>query len=820
MCGCAGRGVTFGRVSAELSALPSNTPVIVGVGQFSERIDDQDYRALSAADLAAGALRAAIADTDADAAAVVDALDTFAAVRAFDAAHPFATAPLGAPDNVARAVAARVGARPRRAILGPTGGQSPQRLLTELCGDIADGRCEAAVLFGAEAISTVRNLMARPANGDRKSAEPTGSDTERPDFTEHAPGSLDDRGYGTDGMTPAQAVIHHMGEAAVFYTVFENARRARLGVTRAEYARSMGELFAPMSALAADNPHAAAPVARAAEDLVAVGERNRLITDAYPRLLVARDQVNQAGAIVVVSLDLARRLGVPEARMVFLHGHADLTEREMLVRPDLGSSPAAVAAVRCALDMAGIGVDELTVMDLYSCFPIAVFNICDGLGLDPGDPRGLSVTGGLPYFGGPGNNYTTHAIAEVVARVRDQPSSYGLVVANGGLLSKHSAGVYASTPVAWRPGDTTAVQTALDAAPAVPVAFHADGWARIDSYAVRFERDGSRIGIVAGRLDDGRRFLANTLDGDDALIDALTGDGEPIGARIFARSTDAGNRVAFTRERMDECLGAPVTTFREAYDRVQLTRSGHVLEVMINRPDVGNALDARAHRELDEIFTAFERDSELWVAILGGVGEEAFCVGADLGAVGSPLQLMSLPRSGFGGLSARRLGKPVIAAVNGRADSGGLELALACRLVVADEAASFALPDTGIGQPPGAGVLVRLPRIVGRALAHDMIVTGRRIDAAEALAAGLVARTAPTGKALAAAREMAADIVTRSPVAIRTALSYLDHAEQITDPVAAIANPAQLLDSLIAHDDPAEGLAALHERRVPHWRNT
>jgi acetyl-CoA C-acetyltransferase len=492
----------------------------------------------------------------------------------------------------------------------------------------------------------------------------------------------------------------------------------------------------------------------------------------------------------------------------------------MLARPDLSRSPAAVAAVRCALEMAGIGMDELSMMDLYSCFPIAVFNICDGLGLDTQDPRGLTVTGGLPYFGGPGNNYSAHAIAEIVARVRNRPGTHGMVVANGGLLSKHSAGIYTGTPAAYRRGDTTAVQARLDAAPAVPVAFHADGWASIESYAVRFERDGSRVGVVVGRLDDGRRFLANTLEDDNELIDALTGDGEPIGERIFARSTDRGNRVAYSRERMDECLGAPVTTFRDAYDRVLLTRSEHVLEVMINRPEVGNALDAQAHRELDEIFTAFEHDSELWVAILGGVGEEAFCLGSDLRDVHSPIQLMSLPRSGFGGLSARAMSKPVIAAVNGRADGGGVELALACQLVVADEAASFALPDTGIGQPPGPGVLVRLPRIVGRALAHDMIVTGRRIDTAEAVAAGLVARTAPTGKAVATARDMAADIVARSPVAIRTALSYLAHTEQAADPVAAIANPAELLDSLIAHHDPAEGLAALRERRVPRWRNT
>jgi acetyl-CoA C-acetyltransferase len=261
-----------------------------------------------------------------------------------------------------------------------------------------------------------------------------------------------------------------------------------------------------------------------------------------------------------------------------------------------------------------------------------------------------------------------------------------------------------------------------------------------------------------------------------------------------------------------------------------------VATITLNRPDRMNALtrtlEAEIHKALDEA----DDDRKVRAIILTGNGP-GFCAGYDQGAAPPSGVRHSDPQGKshaefieyWQRNDAKRagqwthmwgLGKPVIAAVNGRADSGGLELALACQLVVADEAASFALPDTGIGQPPGPGVLVRLPRIAGRALAHDMIVTGRRIDAAEALAAGLVVRTVPTGKALAAAREMAADIVTRSPIAIRTALSYLDHAEQIADPVAAIANPAELLDSLIAHDDPVEGLAALRERRVPHWRNT
>ncbi|MGV9674952.1 acetyl-CoA acetyltransferase [Nocardia sp. NPDC003482] len=779
-------------------------PVIVGVGQVSERLDDPDYRALSAAELAARAVRAAVADTGAADAEMIAALDTFVAVRAFDASSPYAQAVLGAPDNVPRAVAARIGARPRRAILGPTGGQGPQQLVTELCEAIAAGTSDGAVLFGAEAISTVRSLATRPAD-------------ERPDFTERVAGSLDDRGYGIEGMTPAQAVLHQLVEPAVSYTVLDNARRARLGVSRADYARAMGELFGRFSAVAAANPHAASPISRDATALITVDDRNRRITDAYTRLLVAREQVNQSAAIVLVSLETARRLGVPEDRMVFLRGRADLTERELLRRPDLSRSPAAVAAVRTALDMAGITLDDVSALDLYSCFPIAVFNLCDGLGLAPDDPRGLTVTGGLPYFGGPGNNYSTHAIAEIVARVRDRPGSHGLVVANGGILSKHSVGVYSTARGPWEPSRSALAQDELNRAPMVSVVYHADGEATIESYAVRYERDGTRVAVVVGRLDDGRRFLANPAD--DELADALAGDGEPIGTRVVVRATDAGNRVARSRAVLDQRLGRPNPVIRDDYAHIAVSRGEHVLEVVIDRPDNGNTLTAAAQRELDEIFTAFERDKDLWVAILTGAGEETFCTGTDFDEIASPLQLLSRSPNGFGGLAARRMSKPIIAAVNGRADSGGLELALACHLIVADESASFALPDTAFGQAPGPGVLARLPRAVGRALAHDMILTGRRLDATEAAAAGLVARTAPTGKALAVARDIAADIVSRSPIALRASLTFLSETET-TDPAEAAAHPEPLLDTLIAHHDPVEGLAARREGREPRWRNS
>ncbi|GGF18031.1 acetyl-CoA acetyltransferase [Williamsia phyllosphaerae] len=778
-----------------MDELDLRTPVIVGVAQVSERITDDDYRARSAADLAADAVRAALSDTGVPSDVVASAIDTMAAMRAFDDSSPYSHAALGSADNVPRAVAARIGADPSRAILDVTGGQSPQHSVTELCAAIASGTSEVAVSFGAEVISTTRYLA--------------GTDSP-PDFTEYVGGSLDDRGFGIRGLTSAQSALHDLTTPPTQYSILENARRARLGVTRGEYLAMMGRLFAPFSAVAAVNPHAAAPVERDAEELVTVTDRNRRITDAYPRYLIARDQVNQAAAVVIMSLGRARALGVPEGRWVFVHGHADLTEHGLNTRPDLGSSPAAVAAVREALAMADVSLEQLAAMDLYSCFAVPVFNLCDGLGLAPDDPRGLTVTGGLPFFGGPGNNYSMHAIVEIARRARADPGSFGMVAANGGILSKHSVAIYSTTPTPWRPSTSASVQADLDRVPTVPFAYRADGPATIESYSVAFDRNGSRTAVVIGRLDNGARFVATPVHGDAALPDLLTGDAEPIGQRIHARAVDAGNRVATDRPSMDRLLPRAVPVFRDRYEGLRLARHGHVLEVTIDRPSSDNAVDATTQRDLDEIIGAFCADDDLRVAILTGAGTECFSVGIDLDGVGSSMQI-TRPINGFAGLGGRRhLSKPVIAAINGRAEGAAIDMVVSCHLAIADENASFALPETGVGLAPGLETLGRLPDVVGRALAHDMILTGRRLDASAAAAAGLISRVAPAGTVLDMAREMAAAITSRSPIAARAALSFM--ASDDTD-------PSPIDDELMVHADTLEGLRAHTEGRAPHFRN-
>jgi acetyl-CoA C-acetyltransferase len=505
-----------------------HTPVVAGVGQVSERLGEPGYQRRSPADLGGDAARAALADTGADPAALAAAIDTVAGVRQFEISGPWARARLGRSDNYPRSVAHRIGAAPARAILEVTGGQAPQHLVTELAGTIAAGGSEVALVVGAEAISTAAHY-ARAAD--------------RPDFTEHPGGSLEDRGYGLDGMFSAHEAAHGLVSAASQYALIENARRARLGLTRAQYAAAMGALFAPFTQVAAANPDAAAPVVRSAAELVTPSPANRLVADPYTRYLVAREKVNQGAAVLLTSLAAARRLGIPRDRWVFLHGHADLRERNLLERADLAAGPASVLAARRALELAGIGPAKLATIDLYSCFPAPVFTVCEGLGLAPDDPRGLTVTGGLPFFGGPGNNYSLHAIAETIQRARASPGSYGFVGANGGVMSKYSAGVYATIPVPWRAPRNEDLQAEIGSWPAPAQAEQADGWAAVETCTVTHARDGSRTGVVVGRLDaDGRRFIARTDDGDEDTL-AFLSTGEPIGGRVRVRPGGPGNRV-------------------------------------------------------------------------------------------------------------------------------------------------------------------------------------------------------------------------------------------------------------------------------------
>jgi acetyl-CoA C-acetyltransferase len=500
------------------------TPVIVGVGQFTENIDDPGYRGMSAVELATEAARAALADTGANPDDVAKAVDAVVGLRQFEISAGM-PAPLGKSNNYPRSVMQRLGAQPARSIVEPVGGQGPQKLVTEFGAAIANGDADVVMIIGSENGSTLRYFAKRD---------------DKPDFTEHIDGQLEDRGHQIYQYVTQYTIRHGLTGAPVQYGLLDNARRGRLGLSVADYRAAMAELFAPLSKTAAKNPFSSSPVERSVDEITTVTDDNRMICDPYPRLLVARDQVNQGAAAVMMSVDAARRLGVPEEKWVYLHGHSDMVEQGLLERVDLAASPATVHAAREALRVAEIGVDDVATFDLYSCFPFPVFVMCEALGIDADDPRGLTLTGGLPYFGGPGNSYTLHAIAETVAEMRDKPSQFGLVGANGGTMSKYSVGIYSALPVEWRSDRSVALNEEVAAFPSIAVTEKADGPATVETYSVRYDWP-VRTGVIIGRLDaDDARFMA--LADDEDLV-GLMSDGDPLGAHIVVTSTEQGNRA-------------------------------------------------------------------------------------------------------------------------------------------------------------------------------------------------------------------------------------------------------------------------------------
>ncbi|MFL0357676.1 acetyl-CoA acetyltransferase [Erythrobacter sp. GH1-10] len=506
-----------------VSSVADNTPVVIGVGQYSEWIDRPGYEALSYMDLAGRALAAAIADSGASG-SVADAIDTLAAIRAFEMSRPDRKPPFGAPDNVPGAIAKRVGASPERLILTTTGGQTNQQLVGEYASAVAAGESQCAVIVGAEAISTVLALSAKG---------------EKPDWSEEIGGRFEDQGFGVEELMEPALFAHGATGAIPLYALAENARRHRLGKSLDEYRLDIGTLFEPFTKVAAANLHAAAPVERSAEELATVTERNRIVAEPYTRMTVARDQVNQAAAIVVAGAGLARKLGVPEDKWVHIHAVTAATELKLSQRPDLSACPASIASVEAALERAGKGMADMRYLDFYSCFAIPVFNQIDHFGLPTDDPRGLTLTGGLPFFGGAGNNYSAHAICEAVQAVRGDRGSFALVGANGGWMSKYATGVYSTEPADWSDGDR--FEKLAKADHAVALGRGAFDSATVETYTINHAKTGS-VAVWIGRNAAGERVCGNA-DLTDEPTRAAFESGEPFGVRLAVTQDERGRTI-------------------------------------------------------------------------------------------------------------------------------------------------------------------------------------------------------------------------------------------------------------------------------------
>lgn len=261
------------------------------------------------------------------------------------------------------------------------------------------------------------------------------------------------------------------------------------------------------------------------------------------------------------------------------------------------------------------------------------------------------------------------------------------------------------------------------------------------------------------------------------------------------------------------------------YQNITVERDERLCIITINRPDVMNALNPATHAEMAHAFDAFEADDELWVAILTGAGNDAFCAGGDISAMAGAESESDyeVPDSGYGGLTNRfSCDKPIIAAVNGLALGGGFELALSSDIVVAAETAMFGLPEPKIGVAAVASGMHRLVRDIGLKPAMGILLTAEFIDAGKALSLGLVNEVVPAEQVVETARGYARKILKCAPLAIRatkhTALQGLKYASAEEAMAAQLDGKFEVLDEMMRSADTQEGLNAFLEKRKPVWR--
>ena len=496
-------------------------PVLVGVGQVTDHWDGTagSDGAPSPNSLCVAASKIALED----AGVAATEIDTLAVVRIFEDSVPGDRHPHGHNTNLPGTIARDIGAEPERAIYAAVGGQSPQQLANEMAARIYAGEVECALVTGSE------------ANKASKAARKHNVDI---DWSDGADLAVEDRGMG-DMLLSRAEIKHGIIAPAYFYALFENAMAARDGQTRSERRQEMSSLFAKFAAVAAANPNSQFDTKDFdAAFLATPSKANYSFADPFLKWHIAQDAVNQSGAFLIMSEDKADALGVAADKRVYLHGGGEAGDDYISERPKLDGSWAMDIAINRALGQAGKTAKDIAAFDLYSCFPCAVFSSMDVLGIDhQTETRPLTLTGGLPFFGGPGNNYSMHGIVSMTEWLRAHQGDFGLVLANGGWMTKEAVGIWSTE----RPGTFTPIESA--AKPNEKIHLHdAPGEGRVETYTVTYGKNGPTSGIIFGRTENGDRFIAAAAP--DAMP-RLMEEKSPVGLKVRVTTEDERNTFVF-----------------------------------------------------------------------------------------------------------------------------------------------------------------------------------------------------------------------------------------------------------------------------------
>ena len=457
---------------------------MIGYGQINHRDDiDPATRSVEPVDLMVAAAR------EAAGARVIEAVDSIRVVNVLSAHYRDPGLLLGQ----------RIGAANFSTLYSQVGGNVPQAMVNQACLDIQQGRAGVVLLAGAETWRTRRGLKAKGGklvwtvqDGSVPMAEVTGDDVD---------------------MAGEAEIRIKLDRPAYVYPLFEQALRIANGESIDDHLKRIGELWARFNAVAVGNPNAWIRKPVTAAEICQAGPQNRMISWPYTKLMNSNNMVDQGAALILTSIEQAQRLQVPADRWVYPQAGADAHDTSAIAeRDELHRSTAIRVGGARVLELAGLGIDDVDYVDLYSCFPSAVQVAAAELGLALDDPaRPLTVTGGLTFAGGPWSNYVTHSIATMAELLTANPGRRGLITANGGYLTKHSFGVYSTEPPAeFRWED---VQPAVDREPTRDGLVEWEGVGTVEAWTTPFDRDGQpEKAFLAVRTPDGSRTLAVITD--------------------------------------------------------------------------------------------------------------------------------------------------------------------------------------------------------------------------------------------------------------------------------------------------------------------
>ena len=486
-----------------------NTPCIVGIGRHTWR--DSHGDAPKPLDMCAEMARSAQQDSGCP--TLLRSVDSIHAVHCASWAY----------DDFPGRIAQRLGLEMAYSETSILAGTSGQRMITHAAERMLRGESETALIVGAEALATKKRLL---------------DIGERPGWSHPAPNGAQPP-IDLSEWTSDTEFAHQILAPSLTFALMDSARRATTGIDPAAYRAGHAELFARLNAVAADNPHAWLPTRRDADEIATPTSQNRMISSPYTKYMVAIMNVDMAAAVIVTTHRRANELRIPRDSRVYLRGWSfGRDSMHLAERPLLNASPAMVEASRSALQHAQLDLDDIANFDLYSCFPASVTFATDALGLRTTDPRALTVTGGLPYHGGPSSNYTTHAVAEMVDQLRVN-GGHALVSGVGMHMTKHSWAVYSQMPGLVEPPDYRAVQARIDCHQPFHVQQQLDEQARggIAACSVTYDRTGKPMSATAV-VDLGGRARAYARSSDPETI-AFLEQGEPVGLAVQLRPSAA-----------------------------------------------------------------------------------------------------------------------------------------------------------------------------------------------------------------------------------------------------------------------------------------